>query len=116
MKINHTIIFNVPFNNKSKLLLLKLSAMNITFIKKYFTLLVVLFISIQTVAQNFIPFTPRFEQDLRGDMILIGNNILGPDNNPFNNENGYNQCMTQCINKCYFLRVVSRSCSLTDAF
>ena len=64
--------------------------MNITFIKKYFTLLLVLFISIQTVAQNFIPFTPRFEQDLRGDMILIGNNILGPDNNPFNNENGYN--------------------------
>ena len=64
--------------------------MNITFIKKYFTLLLVLFITIQTVAQNFIPFTPRFEQDLRGDMILIGNNILGPDNNPFNNENGYN--------------------------
>ncbi|MFD2824674.1 T9SS type B sorting domain-containing protein [Lacinutrix iliipiscaria] len=46
--------------------------------------------SLQTIAQNYVPFTPRFNQDLKGDIRLIGNNILGPDNNPFNNDNVYN--------------------------
>ena len=45
---------------------------------------------LQSYAQNYEPFTPRFNQDLKGDIILIGNNILGPDNNPFNNLNIYN--------------------------
>ena len=53
-----------------------------TFIKKYFTLLVVLFISMQSISQNFTPFAARFNQDIKGDMVLIGNNILGPSNNP----------------------------------
>lgn len=41
-------------------------------------------------AQNYVPFNPRFNQDLKGDIILIGNNILGPGNAPFNNNTVYN--------------------------
>ena len=46
--------------------------------------------SAHIVAQNFVPFTPRFNQDLKGDIQLIGNNILGPDNNAFNDGSIYN--------------------------
>ena len=53
-------------------------------------LLIVLLFGIQSVAQNFVPFTPRFDQDLKGDIVLIGNNILGPNNNPFNDNTVYN--------------------------
>jgi len=49
-----------------------------------------LLISLQSFAQNFVPFTPRFNQDLKGDIQLIGNNILGPDNNAFNDGSIYN--------------------------
>ena len=49
-----------------------------------------LLLCLQSFAQNYVPFTPRFDQDLKGDIVLIGNNILGPDNNPFNNNNVYN--------------------------
>ncbi len=54
--------------------------------------LVVLFllVSLQAFSQNFVPFTPRFNQDLKGDIVLIGNNILGPDNNAFNDNTVYN--------------------------
>ena len=41
-------------------------------------------------AQNYVPFTPRFNQDLKGDIVLIGNNILGPNNDPFNDGTVYN--------------------------
>ncbi|WP_242206733.1 SprB repeat-containing protein, partial [Aestuariivivens insulae] len=44
----------------------------------------------QNFAQNYVPFTPRFNQDLKGDIVLIGNNILGPDNNAFNDTTVYN--------------------------
>jgi gliding motility-associated-like protein len=44
----------------------------------------------QSFAQNYVPFTPRFNEDLKGDIILIGNNILGPDNNAFNDNSVYN--------------------------
>ena len=47
-------------------------------------------ICISSIAQNYVPFTPRFNDDLRGDIVLIGNNILGPDNNAFNDNNTYN--------------------------
>ncbi|MCF6295834.1 MAG: T9SS type B sorting domain-containing protein [Flavobacteriaceae bacterium] len=50
----------------------------------------VLFIGMQSYAQNYVPFTPRFNQDLKGDIILIGNNILGPNNNAFNDNTVYN--------------------------
>lgn len=45
---------------------------------------------LQTNAQNYEPFTPRFDQDLKGDIVLIGNNILGPNNNAFNDNSVYN--------------------------
>ena len=49
-----------------------------------------LIIGLQAYSQNFVPFTPRFDQDLKGDIVLIGNNILGPDNNAFNDNTVYN--------------------------
>ncbi len=52
--------------------------------------IILLTTSLQSIAQNYVPFTPRFNQDLKGDIRLIGNNILGPDNNAFNNNNVYN--------------------------
>ncbi len=60
-----------------------------TILKNGLIVLLILF-SIQLFAQNQVPFTPRFNQDLKGDIILIGNNILGPDNNDFNNGSTYN--------------------------
>ena len=51
---------------------------------------IMLCIGVHTSAQNYEPFTPRFDQDLKGDIVLIGNNILGPDNNAFNNNSVYN--------------------------
>ena len=50
----------------------------------------ILLLSMQSIAQNFVPFTPRFNRDLKGDIRLIGNNILGPSNNPFNDTSVYN--------------------------
>ena len=41
-------------------------------------------------AQNYEPFMPRFNEDLKGDIVLIGNNILGPSNTPFNDNSVYN--------------------------
>ena len=52
--------------------------------------LIFLFLGIQAFSQNYIPFTPRFDNDLKGDIVLIGNNILGPSNDPFNNNATYN--------------------------
>ena len=45
---------------------------------------------IVSYAQNYVPFTPRFNEDLKGDIVLIGNNILGPNNEAFNNGSVYN--------------------------
>jgi len=50
----------------------------------------ILFFGLQSYAQNFEPFNPRFNQDLRGDIVLIGNNILGPSNNAFNDNSVFN--------------------------
>ncbi|WP_460218856.1 T9SS type B sorting domain-containing protein [Psychroserpens sp. MEBiC05023] len=47
-------------------------------------------VGLQFYAQNYEPFTPRFNEDLKGDIVLIGNNILGPDNNAFNDNTIYN--------------------------
>ncbi|BAO77315.1 T9SS type B sorting domain-containing protein [Winogradskyella sp. PG-2] len=60
-----------------------------TFSRLVFTA-ILLCIGVHTYAQNYQPFVPRFDQDLKGDIVLIGNNILGPDNNPFNNNSVYN--------------------------
>ncbi|TYA72007.1 T9SS type B sorting domain-containing protein [Seonamhaeicola marinus] len=51
---------------------------------------ILLLLGVQMFAQNYVPFAPRFNQDLKGDIVLIGNNILGPDNNAFNNGSTYN--------------------------
>ncbi|WP_179344969.1 T9SS type B sorting domain-containing protein [Winogradskyella ursingii] len=62
--------------------------------KPTFSKLVIVFtfllFGVNTFAQNYEPFTPRFNQDLKGDIVLIGNNILGPDNNAFNDGTVYN--------------------------
>ncbi|TDY11316.1 T9SS type B sorting domain-containing protein [Meridianimaribacter flavus] len=57
---------------------------------KLATLVSLLFLGLQCYAQNYEPFTPRFNEDLKGDIVLIGNNILGPNNNAFNNNSVYN--------------------------
>ncbi|AUP81346.1 T9SS type B sorting domain-containing protein [Flavivirga eckloniae] len=59
-----------------------------TIFKTELIVLLILF-SMQLFAQNYVPFSsatksPRFDRDIKGDMILIGNNILGPSNNDFN--------------------------------
>ena len=53
-------------------------------------IIIILISCTQAFAQNYVPFTPRFNQDLKGDIRLIGNNILGPSNDPFNDNNVYN--------------------------
>lgn len=51
----------------------------ITFIRK--ALVAIMFLSsIISYSQNLKPFTPRYDQDVRGDMLLIGNNILNRNN------------------------------------
>ncbi|WP_435661759.1 beta strand repeat-containing protein, partial [Mariniflexile fucanivorans] len=57
---------------------------------KHLLVVLLLVISFQTVAQNFVPFNPRFNKDVKGDILLIGNNILGPNNNAFNSNGTYN--------------------------
>ena len=53
-------------------------------------LTIAMILGLQSYAQNYVPFTPRFNDDLKGDIVLIGNNILGPDNNAFNDDTVYN--------------------------
>lgn len=60
-----------------------------TFSRTAIVVLLLLF-GLQLFAQNYVPFTPRYDEDIKGDILLIGNNILGPSNDPFNNNNVYN--------------------------
>ncbi|MCL9809971.1 beta strand repeat-containing protein, partial [Flavobacterium luminosum] len=58
---------------------------------KFYSLLVVLFlINSVTYAQNLKPFTPRFDQDLKGDILLIGNNTLSRKTNSTSTNVPYN--------------------------
>lgn len=59
-------------------------------ISKITLVILLLFLGFTSYAQNFEPFAPRFNEDLKGDIVLIGNNILGPNNNAFNNNSTYN--------------------------
>ena len=61
--------------------------------KNYLLVLVIFVLGIPSInAQNLRPFAPRFDQDLKGDILLIGNNILNRDggsstsepNDPYN--------------------------------
>jgi gliding motility-associated-like protein len=45
-------------------------------LKIYSLLTVLLLFSSSVVAQNLKPFVPRFDQDLKGDILLIGNNTI----------------------------------------
>lgn len=47
-------------------------------------------IGFQVVSQNIVPFTPRFDEDLKGDILTIGNTVLGPSNEPVNTNIGNN--------------------------
>jgi gliding motility-associated-like protein len=60
-----------------------------TYSKTVFKLSLLL-IGLQSFAQNYVPFTPRFNDDIRGDIVLIGNNILGPNNDAFNDVTVFN--------------------------
>ncbi|WP_282123527.1 T9SS type B sorting domain-containing protein [Algibacter mikhailovii] len=47
--------------------------------------------SISGIAQNYKPFSIRKNIELKGNMVVIGNNILGQDNAPFNDLSRDNQ-------------------------
>ncbi|NNL79972.1 MAG: chromophore lyase, partial [Flavobacteriaceae bacterium] len=64
--------------------------MKIPMFSRHLVAIMLMLFCAQIYAQNYVPFTPRFNEDLKGDIVLIGNNILGPDNNPFNNPTIYN--------------------------
>ena len=68
----------------------KLSIMKRPTFSRIAIIVMLLCFGLQSHSQNYEPFTPRFNQDLKGDIILIGNNILGPDNNAFNDNSVYN--------------------------
>ena len=80
----------------------------ITYFKHSFFLICII-LGCSSFAQNYIPFTPRFDQDVRGDIILIGNNILGPNNEAFNaSQKEIAQAVyTFIILRCPFRRVAS---------
>ncbi|KFC60064.1 T9SS type B sorting domain-containing protein [Flavobacterium gilvum] len=50
-----------------------------------------LFLALTSVGQTLKPFTVRKKVDLKGKMLVIGNNILGKDNNPFNDDTKSNE-------------------------
>lgn len=60
-------------------------------LKNYLLVLVLFMIGVSTInAQNLKPFTPRFDRDLKGDILLIGNNILNRDTNSADPNDPYN--------------------------
>jgi gliding motility-associated-like protein len=61
-----------------------------TYVKSALVVLILL-ICFNSVAQSYKPFTVRENMDLRGSMLVIGNNILGKDNLPFNDLTKDNQ-------------------------
>ncbi|MEY2869016.1 MAG: hypothetical protein RIR01_1496, partial [Bacteroidota bacterium] len=58
-------------------------------IKRYFVLGLLL-MNFASFGQNYKPFSIRYNNTLKGDMLLIGNNILGKDNNPLS-DNSLNE-------------------------
>lgn len=60
-------------------------------LKNYLLVLVLFMIGVSTInAQNLRPFAPRFDRDLKGDILLIGNNILNRDTNSADPNDPYN--------------------------
>ncbi|WP_299212339.1 T9SS type B sorting domain-containing protein [uncultured Dokdonia sp.] len=64
--------------------------MNIANFCRVLLLIMLSSISFQAFAQNLVPFTPRFDDDLKGDILTIGNTVLGPSNDPLNTDIGNN--------------------------
>lgn len=60
-----------------------------TFSRAVYTALILL-LSLTAVAQTLKPFAIRKNVELKGKMLVIGNNILGKDNNPLN-DNSVNE-------------------------
>ena len=44
----------------------------------------IIFACLESYAQTYKPFSVREKIDVKGSMLVIGNNILGKDNLPFN--------------------------------
>src|SRR5690606_260048 len=66
-----------------------------TCLKNVLALLLLLF-SLSGIAQNFVPFVPRYDEAIKGDMLLIGNsNLSVHPTNPYsgnsNNESSVNE-------------------------
>ncbi|HEX9826848.1 MAG TPA: chromophore lyase, partial [Flavobacteriaceae bacterium] len=61
-----------------------------TYLKNALVALII-FLSLFSYAQTYKPFTVRENLDVRGSMLVIGNNILGKDNLPFNDLTKDNQ-------------------------
>ncbi|TDE46609.1 T9SS type B sorting domain-containing protein [Flavobacterium rhamnosiphilum] len=64
--------------NKEAKVYSRKAGVNSSFKLKTYLLIVALFILCNTsvFAQNLVPFTPRYDQTIKGDMLLIGNNLL----------------------------------------
>ena len=79
-------IYNAPCKYSE----IKIEAMKKPTFSKTVLTVSILLLGLQSFAQNYVPFTPRFNQDIRGDIVLIGNNILGPNNDAFNDLTMFN--------------------------
>ena len=51
----------------------------------------ILLLSFTSIGQTLKPFSIRKNVELKGKMLVIGNNILGKDNNPFNDDTKSNE-------------------------
>lgn len=51
---------------------------------------ILLFMAQTSFGQNLKPFNIRFDRNVKGDQLLIGNNILSQDNTNFNDKDSYN--------------------------
>lgn len=59
-------------------------------ILKTFLVFITAFVCLTSNAQNYKPFTIRYNNELKGNMLLVGNNILGKNNNALS-DNSVNQ-------------------------
>ena len=62
-----------------------------TYYNSYWIILFFFLLSLSGLAQTFVPFTPRQNVEVRGSMLVVGNNSLGQDNLPFNDLTRDNQ-------------------------
>ncbi|HEX9152128.1 MAG TPA: hypothetical protein VF842_08600, partial [Flavobacterium sp.] len=62
-----------------------------TFFFKTVLLLLAVFFSLGSYAQTYKTFAIRKNIEMRGSMLVLGNNILGKDNSPFNDKTKSNQ-------------------------